>query len=90
MPIYHHQGGGTTLTDEGIKLYRAATILSGLRLQKKGIKLTRRAPACSTIVRNEFGFKGSLDAQIEQMEAYVAVLRLSVQHIDTTGDGRAA
>lgn len=81
MPIYHSPTGATCITGEGITLYRAATILSGLKLQKKGIRLTRRAPACSTIVRNEFGFKGSIDAQIAQMEAYVQVLKQSVVHI---------
>lgn len=81
MPIYHSPTGATCITGEGIKLYRAAMILSGLKLQKKGIRLTRNAPACSTIVRSEFGFRGNLDAQIEQMEAYVQVLKQSVTHV---------
>jgi hypothetical protein len=55
---------------EAIEVYRIATIISGMRLEMLGMKLSRKAPSCFTIARKQYGLKGnkaSLFAQMQQV-----------------------
>jgi hypothetical protein len=63
---------------EAVNLLTAKTILMGLRFEVNcpGMRLTRKAPKCSTIVRRRFGLKGrppkllaQFTAIVDQMEA---------------------
>jgi len=55
---------------------RLFTILSGLKLEIKipGMRLTRKAPKCSTILRKEFGLSG------KPQKLYDQFLQLLVAH----------
>ena len=55
--------------------FRIMTILNGLRLEIRcpGMRLTAKAPKCSTIVRREWGFKGRPEKLLEQLEEWVKV-----------------
>lgn len=55
---------------------RLFTILSGLKLEIKipGMRLTRKAPKCSTILRQEFGLSG------KPQKLYDTFLQLLVKH----------
>lgn len=55
---------------------RLFTILSGLKLEIKipGMRLTRKAPKCSTILRQEFGLSG------KPQKLYDQFLALLVKH----------
>ena len=57
------------LTGEQINVYRLLTIRQGLRLEAKGMRLTNKAPSCLSIVKREFGFKGSREKVTAQYEA---------------------
>src|SRR5688500_1616927 len=60
MPITIYKDGATAIRGpEGIKLYRMLNILMGLKLELRGMRLTRKAPSCFSIARREFGLKGS-------------------------------
>jgi len=50
---------------------RLFTILSGLKLEIKipGMRLTRKAPKCSTILRKEFGLSGKPESLYQQFLA---------------------
>jgi hypothetical protein len=50
---------------------RLFMILSGLKLEIKipGMRLTRKAPKCSTILRKEFGLSGKPQALYDQFLA---------------------
>jgi hypothetical protein len=50
---------------------RLNMILSGLKLEIRipGMRLTRKAPKCSTILRKEFGLSGKPDKLLAQFEA---------------------
>jgi hypothetical protein len=50
---------------------RLFTILSGLKLEIKipGMRLTRKAPKCSTILRKEFGLSGKPEKLYDQFLA---------------------
>jgi hypothetical protein len=56
--------------------FRLFTILSGLELEIKipGMRMTRKAPKCSTILRKEFGLSG------KPQKLYDQFLTLLVQH----------
>lgn len=82
MPIYHYESGSKMLTGEGIDLYRMATLLSGLKLEMKGLRLTAKAPTCYSIVKREYGFKGNREKVLEQFEAYVQVMKSKVNHVE--------
>lgn len=58
--------GSISMGPDGVKLYRLLTIKSGMELEFKGIRLTRKAPSCFTIVRREFGLKGNKRKLYEQ------------------------
>lgn len=65
-------GGGSYVdTPEGIELYRILTLKQALKLEIKGMKLSRGINA-ATIVKREFGFKGNKKKLLEQLEAYIA------------------
>jgi hypothetical protein len=55
---------------------RLFMILSGLKLEIKipGMRLTRKAPKCSTIIRKEFGLSGKPE------KLYAQFLALLVKH----------
>ena len=58
---------------------RLRTILMGIKLEIKipGMRMTRRAPKCSTILRKEFGLSGkppSLAAQFETLLVNYGIL----------------
>ena len=48
----------TMITGEQIPLFRLMTLLSGLRLEGQGIKVSK-GRSCLTIVKKEFGWSGS-------------------------------
>jgi hypothetical protein len=50
---------------------RLLMIASGLRFEIKcpGMRLTSKAPKCSTILRREFGLKGKPESLLSQFEA---------------------
>jgi hypothetical protein len=63
--------GGTSFTGKGIDLYRLLTIRMGLRLEMRGMRLTAKAPKCSTILRREYGIKGNREKQMAQLEKLI-------------------
>ncbi len=52
-------------------IFRNNLILKGLRFEVKcpGIRLTNKAPKCSTIVKREYGLKGNPAKLLAQFEA---------------------
>lgn len=87
MPVYHHKDGGFLLTGEAVDFYRMATLLNGLKLEMKGLRLTAKAPTCYSIIKKEYGFKGNRQKVLEQFEAYFNVMKSKVAHVDLTGKG---
>lgn len=85
MPVYLHEGGGSTITGRaGMELYRLLTIRQGLLLEIRTegrIRLTR-GPKMTTRLRTEFGFKGNREAQLRQLDAYIATVRQGVAIVD--------
>lgn len=53
-----HADGSISVTGApAVDRMRMIMILGGLKLETKGIRLTRKAPTCLSIVKKEFGIK---------------------------------
>lgn len=72
---------GTQIFDgaAAVNVYRLATIVSGLRLEMKGMRLTAKAPSCFSIAKREFGLKGNKAKVLEQMERILHQARSNVE-----------
>jgi len=55
---------------ENILAYRERVLLSGLKLETKGMKMSR-GKSCYAIVKQEYGFKGSKQKVYEQLKAHL-------------------
>jgi|LauGreDrversion4_2_1035121.scaffolds.fasta_scaffold361545_4 hypothetical protein len=56
-------------TREGMDMYRLLALRSALKLEVKGIKMTRHS-ICK-IIKDEFGFKGNKQKVLDQFDAHV-------------------
>jgi len=54
-----------------ISLYRLLTLRSGLRLELRGLKVSK-GRTCYAIIKQEFGFKGDKASVLEQFENYLS------------------
>ena len=63
----------SVITGDQIPAFRLCVIRSGLRLEIKspGMRISNRSPKMSTIVRREFGFKGTPVKLLAQLEAWM-------------------
>ena len=60
----------TITGNENILAYRERVLLSGLKLETKGMKMSR-GKSCYAIVKQEYGFKGSKQKVYEQLKAHL-------------------
>ena len=59
MSIEVLNGGSVAITGkESIALYRLLTLLQGMQLEAKGLRLSR-GRSCLSIVKKEFGWRGN-------------------------------
>jgi hypothetical protein len=58
------------ITGRGIALYRLLTLRSGLKLEMKGLRLTRGS-TCYAIAKRELGLTGSREKVLEKLERII-------------------
>jgi hypothetical protein len=58
-------------TPEQIALYRLATLRSALKLESKGLRISK-GPTALSILRSEYGYKGKREAILAQVTQDVA------------------
>jgi len=64
-------------TPAQINGFRLLTIRQGLKAEMVGMRLTRKAPSCLSIVKKEFGIKAKTAAEaLPLFEAYLKELGL--------------
>lgn len=82
MPIETSKSGTTVYTGEkGIKLFQLRALLSALKLQAKGIRMTRHLSA--TTAGRRLGFKGrTAEAMIPEVEEAIRELDPQVTRIE--------
>ena len=60
----------TVLTGNQISKFRLITLLSGMKLEGKGLKVSRGV-SCMAIVKREFGFKGNREKIQQQLQGVI-------------------
>jgi len=65
---------------EAVDFFRMNTLLQGMKFElKTGMKMTR-GPSCFTLVKKEYGLKGSKEKLIEQFEKLLAEENLKMDY----------
>ena len=67
MPIEQH-AGGVTITGDSIMHYRLLTLIQGLKAEIRGMRLTSKGRTCYSIIKREYGFKGSKEKVLVQIQ----------------------
>jgi len=68
-------GGFTIDGPDDMKLFRVLVLRTGLALEVKGIRLSRRARSCYATVKEEFGIKGNKKRVLEQLDDLIEQCR---------------
>ena len=71
-------------TKNSVNLYRMLTLQQGLAMEMKGMRLTRKAPTCYSIIKKEYGLKGSRQRVFDQFSELV---RQAQEGLKVTSDG---
>jgi hypothetical protein len=71
MPIDKSESGGFVVTGRaGMEAYRFANLITGLKAEMKGMRLTSKGSTCYSMLKNMYGFKGNKAKVLAQAEAY--------------------
>lgn len=85
MPIIITRGATIHTGPQATSLVRLRVMQHALRIeiQSNGrLRLTRNAPAVTTILKREFGFKGNKAAMLAQLTDYIACVERGVAIVD--------
>jgi hypothetical protein len=69
MPVEVSSSAVIFSGEDGVNLYRMATIIMGMKAEMRGMRLTSKAPSCFTIARREYGLRGSKEKILADMTA---------------------
>tara|TARA_R110002110_G_scaffold54280_4_gene155946 strand:+ start:169 stop:429 length:261 start_codon:yes stop_codon:yes gene_type:complete len=71
MPIDKMESGGFMVTGKaGMEAYRFAHLITGLKSEMRGMRLTGKGSTCYSMLKNMYGFKGNKAKVLAQAEAY--------------------
>jgi hypothetical protein len=71
MPIDSTGGGGWIATGtDSIMAVRFAYLITGLKSEIRGMRLTAKGSTCYSILKREYGFKGSREKVLEQAQTH--------------------
>ena len=68
---------GFCIAEENVRSARILTLRSALKLELKGLKMSRGISAYA-IIKREFGFKGNKARVLEQLNAFIDEWQLNV------------
>ena len=68
MPMIQEQGG-ISITGDSIMHYRLMTMIRGLKIEIKGMRLTSRGRTCYSMLKSEYGLKGNKEKVLVQAQA---------------------
>ena len=72
--IESNEHGTTIITGEHIPLYRLMVMASGLKLEIKGLRLSR-GRTCYALAKSELGFKGNKAKVLAQLQAHIEAVK---------------
>jgi hypothetical protein len=71
MPIEKMESGGHLVTGKaGMEAYRFATLITGLKAEMRGMRLTGKGSTCYSMLKNMYGFKGNREKVLAQAIEY--------------------
>jgi len=71
MPIEQTESGGFMVTGKaGMEAYRFAHLITGLKAEMRGMRLTGKGSTCYSMLKNMYGFKGNKAKVLAQAQAY--------------------
>ena len=70
MEVAIERKGYTTIEGGFIPVYRLIVLLQGIKLELKGMKLSKGA-SCYSIIKKEIGLRGSMQSVHDQFEQIV-------------------
>lgn len=62
-----------------INVYRLLVLRQGMKAEMIGMRLTRKGPSCFSVVKKEFGLKGSKESVLAQFEAMLEKVKAERQ-----------
>lgn len=78
MPI-ERWDGGVTITGEAISFARLLVLRGALKLEMQGIQVSNRR--ASTVLRQQFGMRGTPERLLAQLEALIQQRKQEEQHL---------
>jgi len=74
MPIEQF-AGGVSITGESIMHYRLLTLIQGLKSEIRGMRLTSKGRTCYSIIKSEYGLKGSREKVLVQIQEIMDMIK---------------
>jgi len=59
MTVQTFDDGGYVVTGDSIPMYRLLTLRTALKMETKGLRMSSHRPSAYSIIKKEFGLKGS-------------------------------
>jgi len=75
MPITENKFGSISITGDSIMDYRYMILITGLRSELKGFRLTSKGSTCYAILKREYGFKGNKEKVLAQAETQLEQIK---------------
>jgi hypothetical protein len=82
MPVQSSSGAVIFSGDDGVGLYRMLTIIQGMKLEMMGMRLTRKAPSCFRIAKEQYGLKGNKAQILAGMIALYEGARNNIKRVE--------
>ena len=71
MPIEKMESGAYLVTGQaGMEAYQFAHLITGLKSEMKGMRLTAKGSTCYSMLKNKYGFKGNREKVLAQAIEY--------------------
>jgi len=72
MTVETFEDGGYVITGDSIPIYRLLMLRQALRMEMKGLRVSSHSPTAYSIIKKEFGLKGSKAKVLAAFEAILA------------------
>ena len=69
MTVQTFDNNGYVVTGDSIPKYRLLMLRQGLKMEMKGLRISSRGPTAYSIIKKEFGLKGSRERVLTAFES---------------------
>ena len=82
MPVQSSSGTVIFSGADGVGLYRMLTIIQGMKMEMRGMRLTRKAPSAFRIAKEQYGLKGNKEQILAGMIALYDAARNNIKQVE--------